>query len=151
MKIKSQKDFWSGLMFIVTGIVFAVGALNYSLGSVESTGPGYFPFGLGVLLALLGGVVLFKALTIEVEGGDRIGAIAWRPLIVVVGSVTIFGFALPRLGLALSLPLLIVLSSLAGNEFRWKDVLINCVALTVGSWLIFIVGLKLNIGLWPGN
>ena len=74
-----------------------------------------------------------------------------RPLVVVVGSVALFGFALPRLGLALSLPLLIVLASLAGDEFRWKDVLINCVALTVGSWLIFIVGLKLNIGLWPGN
>ena len=26
MKIKSQKDFWSGLMFIVTGLGFAAGA-----------------------------------------------------------------------------------------------------------------------------
>ena len=40
-----------------------------------------FPFGLGVLLAVLGALVLFKALTIETEGGDPIGAIAWRPLI----------------------------------------------------------------------
>ena len=150
MKIKSQKDFWSGLMFIATGIVFAVGALNYSFGSAAHPGPGYFPFGLGVLLALLGGVVLFKALTIEVEGGDRIGSIAWRPLIVVVGAVSLFGFALPRVGMVIALPLLIALASLAGDEFRWKDVLVNCVVLTLGCWLIFIVGLKLNIGLWPG-
>jgi hypothetical protein len=94
--------------------------------------------------------VLFKALTIEVEGGDRIGSIAWRPLIVVVGAVTLFGFALPRVGMVIALPLLIALASLAGEEFHWKDVLINCVVLTVGCWLIFIVGLKLNIGLWPG-
>ena len=47
MKIKSQKDFWSGLMFIVVGIGFAWGATNYSFGSSARPGPGYFPFGLG--------------------------------------------------------------------------------------------------------
>ena len=63
MKIKSQKDFWSGLMFMAAGLGFAVGATNYSFGTSARPGPGYFPFGLGVLLALLGAVVLFKSLT----------------------------------------------------------------------------------------
>ena len=54
MKIKSQKDFWSGLMFVVVGIVFAWGATNYSFGVAARPGPGYFPFGLGILLAILG-------------------------------------------------------------------------------------------------
>jgi hypothetical protein len=149
VKIKSQKDFWSGLMFIVTGIVFAVGALNYNFGSSARPGPAYFPFGLGILLAILGAMVLFKALTFEVEGGDPIGRIAWRPLLIIVGAVAMFGVLLPRLGMAVSLPLLIIVSSLAGDEFHWKDVLVNVVVLTVGSWAIFILGLKLIIPLWP--
>ncbi|HET9643770.1 MAG TPA: tripartite tricarboxylate transporter TctB family protein [Burkholderiaceae bacterium] len=149
MKIKSQRDFWSGLMFIVTGVVFAIGALNYSFGSSARPGPGYFPFGLGILMAILGGIVLFKALTIEVEGGDPIGPIAWKPLIIIVAAVAIFGVTLPTLGMAISLPILIILTSLAGDEFHWKDVLINCIVLTVGSWAIFILGLKLIIPLWP--
>jgi hypothetical protein len=73
VKIKSQRDFWSGLMFIAVGIGFAWGATVYSFGSSARPGPGYFPFGLGILLAVLGAIVLFKALTIEVEGGDLIG------------------------------------------------------------------------------
>lgn len=149
MKIKSQKDFWSGLMFIVAGIVFAVGALNYRLGSSARPGPGYFPLGLGILLALLGALVLFKALTIEVEGGNPIGAIAWKPLLVIVAAVAVFGLALPRLGLAVSLPILVTMASLAGDEFHWKGVLVSCVVLTIGSWAIFIAGLKLVIPLWP--
>ena len=149
MKIKSQKDFWSGLMFIVVGVTFAVGALNYSFGSSARPGPAYFPFGLGILLAILGGMVLFKALTIEVEGGEPIGRIAWKPLLIIVSAVVVFGVTLPRLGLAVALPLLIILSSLAGDEFHWKDVLINCVVLTLGSWAIFILGLKLIIPVWP--
>lgn len=149
MKIKSQRDFWSGLMFVVVGLSFAWASTNYSFGSSVKPGPGYFPFGLGLLLAILGGAVLFSALSIEREGGDRIGSIAWRPLVIIVASIALFGVALPRLGMVVTLPLLVLLSSLAGDEFRLRDALLNAVILTAGSWLIFIWGLKLVIPLWP--
>lgn len=149
MKIKSQRDFWSGLMFVVVGVVFAWGSTEYSFGSSARPGPGYFPFGLGVLLAILGGFVLFKALTIESEGGDPIGSIAWKPLIIIVAAIVVFGLLLPRAGMAISLPILIVMSALAGDEFHWKDALLSCVVLTVGSWVIFVWGLKLVIPVWP--
>ena len=149
MKIKSQKDFWSGLMFIVAGVGFAIGATNYSFGTSARPGPGYFPFGLGILLAVLGAMVLFKALTIESEGGDPVGDIGWRPLILIVLGVVVFGLALPRLGMILSLPILIMISSLAGDEFKLKEVIINIIVLTIGSWAIFIKGLSLIIPMWP--
>ena len=145
MKIKSQRDFWSGLMFIVVGAVFAVGATNYSMGSSARPGPGYFPLILSVLMAILGAVVLFKALTIETDDGDPIGAFAWRPLIVIVAAIAVFGLALPRLGMLITVPILIFITSLAGDEFHWKGVLINALVLTVGAWAIFIWGLKLTI------
>ena len=149
MKIKSERDFWSGLMFTVVGIVFAVGATNYSMGSSARPGPGYFPLLLSVILAILGAVVLFKSLTIETEGGDPIGSIAWRPLLVIVFGIVVFGVALPRLGMVITIPILIVISSLAGDEFKWKGVAVNAVVLTAFSWLIFVAGLKLTIPLWP--
>lgn len=150
MKIKSQRDFWSGLMFVVVGVAFAWGsATNYSFGSSARPGPGYFPFGLGVLLALLGAVVLFKALTIESEGGQPVGAFAWKPLVIVVGAIIVFGLALPRLGMIITLPLLITIASLASDEFRWRDALLSSVVLTAGSYAIFIWGLNLVIPIWP--
>ncbi|MDE2298923.1 MAG: tripartite tricarboxylate transporter TctB family protein [Burkholderiales bacterium] len=149
MKIKSQRDFFSGLMFLVVGVVFAVGASNYSMGTSAKPGAGYFPLILSVLMAVLGAVVLFKSLTIETEGGDPIGAIAWRPLIVIVLSIAVFGATINRLGLVLAVPILIMISSLAGDEFKWLGVILNSVVLTAFSWLIFIYGLKLTIPLWP--
>lgn len=149
MKIKSQKDFWSGLMFVVVGIGFAWGATTYSFGSSARPGPGYFPFGLGLLTAILGAVILFKALTIESEGGDPIGKIAWRPMAIVVGSVVLFGFLLPRLGMVITLPLLVLIASWASDEFKLVASLINAAVLTVFSWLIFIKGLGLTIPMWP--
>lgn len=149
MKIKSQRDFWSGLLFLLVGLTFAWGATEYQFGSSAKPGPGYFPFSLGVLLAVLGGMVLFKAVTIESAEGDPIGPIAWRPLLIIVGAIALFGLALPRLGLVVTLPLLVFISSLAGDEFHWRDALISAVVLTAGSWVIFVWGLKLTIPVWP--
>lgn len=149
MKIKSQKDFWSGLMFVVVGIAFAWGATNYSFGASARPGPGYFPFGLGILMAILGAIVLFQALTIETETGDPIGKWAWKPLAIVVGAVAAFGWLLPHMGMFIALPLLVLISASASDEFHLRDALINAVVLTVFSWLIFIKGLSLVIPLWP--
>ncbi len=149
MKIKSQRDFASGLLFVAAGLVFAVGALYYPLGTSARPGAGFFPLMLSGLMTLLGAIVLFKSLTIETEGGDPIGAIAWRPLVVIVVAIAVFGLALPRLGLFVTLPLLVVIASLASDEFRWKGVVVNAAVLTLGSWAIFIRGLKLTIPLLP--
>ena len=149
MKIKSQRDFVSGLMFIVVGVIFAVGATNYSMGSSAKPGAGYFPLILSVIMAILGAVVLFKSLTIETEGGDPIGDIAWRPLLVIVAAVLMFGLALPRLGMFATIPLLIVMVSFAGDEFSWKGVLASSIVLTLFSWVVFIWGLGLTIPLKP--
>ena len=113
MKIKSERDFWSGLMFIGVGVAFAIGAMEYSMGPncpdgapcatsliarftqlSARPGAGFFPLGLSVLLALLGLFVLFKALTIETPGGDPVGGFAWRPLVVVIAAILAFGFLL---------------------------------------------------------
>ncbi len=149
MKIKSQRDFWSGLMFVLLGLAFAWGSTEYSFGSSARPGPAYFPFGLGVLLAILGSMVLFKALTIESDGGDPIGDIAWKPLLIIVAAIIVFGLALPRLGLVITLPILVTMSALAGDEFRWRDAVINSAVLTLGSWFIFVWGLNLVIPVWP--
>ena len=149
MKITNQQDFWSGLMFIAVGVGFAWGALSYNFGSSARPGPAYFPFGLGIFLALLGALELFKALSIETEGGGLIGDWPIKQLVLILFAVVVFGFALPKLGMAATLPLLIGISSLASGEFHWKEVLINSVILTIGSWAVFIKGLGLTIPLWP--
>ncbi len=149
MKIKSEKDFWSGVMFLVVGLGFAWGATAYSFGNSARPGPGYFPFGLGIILAALGAIILFKALTIASEGGDPIGDIAWKPLCIIVGAMALTGLLLPHLGMFIALPVLVVISSLAGDQFHWKEVLVNALVLTAGSWAVFIWGLALIIPLWP--
>lgn len=149
MKIKSQCDFWSGVMFVIVGVAFSLGALNYSFGSSARPGPAYFPFGLGLMLAILGTFTLFQSLTVETDDGDPIGAAAWKPLCVIVGSLVMFGILLPWLGMLIALPLLVFTSAMAGDEFHWGEATANAAILTAGSYAIFIWGLNLTIPLVP--
>jgi hypothetical protein len=149
MKIKNQQDFYSGLMFLVIGLVFAYGSTRYAMGSSVKPGPGFFPLMLSVALALLGGAVIFKSLTIETEGGGLIGAVAWRPLLVMVAGIALFGFVLPRLGLLATVPILVILVSAAGDQFGWLGVAVASLVLTAFAWLVFVRGLHLPIPVLP--
>lgn len=157
MKIKSQKDFWSGLMFMVAGIAFAWGATNYSIGEGARMGPGYFPLMLGILLAGIGLFVTFQALVVETEDGEKIGKAAWKPLFFIIASNLIFGVLLaglpglkiPALGLVIAIVALTFVAALAGEEFKAKEVAVLAAVLAVGSYLAFVVLLKLQFPVWP--
>jgi hypothetical protein len=157
VKIKSQKDFFSGLMFTVVGASFAYGATNYSIGSGGRMGPGYFPLLLGVILAILGSAIMFKALVVETQDGEKIGQWAWKPLFFIIAANLLFGILLgglpsvgiPAMGLVAAIFGVTIVSSLAGDTFNLKEVLILSVVLSIGSYLAFIMLLKLQFPVWP--
>ena len=157
MKIKSQKDFFAGLMFMGVGIAFAWGATSYNIGEGARMGPGYFPLVLGVLLAGLGAFIIFEALVVETEDGEPIGKWAWKPLGYVIGANLAFGVllgglpsvGLPAMGLIIAIYALTIISSLAGERFNLRDVLILATILAAGSYVAFIWALKLQIQVWP--
>src|SRR3954469_4095317 len=69
MRIKSPKDFWSGLMFIASGLFFLLWAIiHYQMGTAVRMGPAYFPTLLGGLLAFLGVIILAESLMLRTEG-----------------------------------------------------------------------------------
>lgn len=157
MKIKSQKDFYSGVMFAAVGTAFAVGATNYTIGEGARMGPGYFPLMLGVILALLGTAIAFKALVVETEGGDKIGKWAWKPLGYIIGANLLFGvllgglpnIGLPAMGFIAAIYGLTLVASLAGENFKLKEVLTLATILAVGSYVAFVLLLKLQFPVWP--
>jgi len=155
--IKSQKDFFSGLMFASVGGGFAWGATNYTIGTGARMGPGYFPLLLGIFLAVLGAFIMFYSLVEHTEDGEPIGSFAWRPIVYILGANVVFGIFLaglpslgvPALGLIAAIYALVIIASKAGDTFVLKEVLILATVLSVGSYLAFIVLLKLQMPVWP--
>ena len=157
MNIKSQKDFFSGLMFMGVGVAFAWGATTYKVGEGARMGPGYFPLMLGVLMAVLGMAITFKSLVVETVGGDKIGKWAWKPLVYIIAANLLFGvllgglpsIKLPAMGLIAGIYALTFVASMAETGWKVKNTLILATVLAVGSYVAFVMVLKLQFAVWP--
>ncbi len=157
MRIKSQRDFFSGVLFSAFGIAFAWGATTYQVGVGARMGPGYFPLMVGVLITIMGVLITIKALMVETEDGEPVGHIAWRPLVFVIGANLAFGVLLgglpsigiPSMGLIVAIYALTFIASLAGDQFSLKGVLVLATILAIGSYIAFEIALKLNFPIWP--
>ncbi len=148
MHVKNKQDFWSGIMFVAIGLGFAFGASQYAMGNAARMGPGYFPFWLGICLALLGAIVTLGSCAHKAEQTE-VDRFDWRVVLIVIGSVVLCGAALNFLGVYISIFLLVFLSSFASHDFSWPVAALTAVALVAFVWLAFIKGLGLVFPLWP--
>ena len=144
--IKSPKDFWAGILYIAFGLATVLIALNYSAGTAGRMGPGYFPRGLGSLMILVGAFLCIRATRLR---GPRITLGSPKPLLVVLGSVVLFGLTIPVLGMAIATVLLVIVSSAASDEFRWKEAVIASVAVAGFAVGVFAYGLGVQMPIWP--
>jgi len=146
LKIRSMKDFSAGLMFIGIGGLFGIGANQYPMGTAVRMGPAYFPSILGWGTVALGLFVLVQSFMVDDE---RPTPVAWRPLILVIGSVCAFAALINTGGLITATIVLIIVAALAGHEFRWKDALISAALMSLTVWAIFDKALGLPFKLFP--
>ncbi|MCL4747145.1 MAG: tripartite tricarboxylate transporter TctB family protein [Burkholderiaceae bacterium] len=153
MRIRNHRDFWSGIMFLVLGVLIVILSQAYQLGTPEQMGPGFFPTMLGALMALLGVAIAWKSVAAggkeEQERQERIGGIGWRELLLVLVAITVFAVTLQYLGMVISMALLIAISAFANYEVRWKEIIVSIAVLLTLSWLVFVKGLELQIPVWP--
>lgn len=148
MRIKNEKDFWSGVMFIAFGLAFAGFAQEYDMGTAQRMGPAFFPTVLGGLLVVLGAVVAIQGLAAETMDG-KIEKFHFGPLAWVLGAVVAFGLLLRPAGLVVALVALIGISSLGSHEFKARDTVLLAVGLCALVMAVFIYGLGLTIPVWP--
>ena len=149
MLSRDYRDIMAGLLMIAIGGGAAIYAwLFYRLGTVMHMGPGMFPFGLGILLAIIGVIVVLPALVRE---GPPIPRPDIRSFIFV--SLSLVGFALTVrwIGLVPAVVLLVLIAALADNKLGLVKSLVLAALLSVLAWFIFIyaLGIPLQPFIWP--
>jgi hypothetical protein len=145
-----NKDLLAGLMFIVIGVVFFVGAYNYQMGTAARMGPGYFPRILGGVMAVLGVIVAGIGLKNQAQWAatDGIGW-TWKPVIILTAAVVLFGATLPSLGMVIAIILLTIISGIAAHDKNYRELAIITVIMCLFCAAVFVWGLKLQMKLFP--
>ena len=145
-----NKDLLAGIMFIVIGVIFVVGAYNYQMGTAARLGPGFFPRILGFLMAGLGVVIAGIGLKNQAAfaASEGIGW-TWKPVIIVTAAVLLFGFTLPTLGMIVAITILTILSGIAAHDKNYRELVFITVIMCIFCSAVFIWGLKLQMKLFP--
>ena len=146
MRVRLTPDLLTGLLFLALGGFVLVYGARYPIGSAVRMGPGYFPRLISSGLALLGLVLIVRAL---LRDGEAIGAIALRPLVVVLLGTFAFGLLIEQAGFWVASIVLVFASRLVERELRLAEVGGLALLLTALITVIFRYGLGLPIRLLP--
>jgi len=147
----ARRDVLAGLMFVAIAAFGLWLSRDYTMGTTLRMGTGYVPRLLCWLLLMLGAIVFVGGLrganATRLSGAGLLATL--RPIVVVALSLVAFGLALERLGLVVSILLLIGIASFAASGLRVIETLVAAAVLIVLCWAIFIAGLGLTIPVWP--
>ena len=150
-RVLARKNVLAGLLFIAVAALGLWLSRDYPIGTALRMGTGYVPRLLCWLLLGLGAIVLVQGLR-EAQDARPLSSAdvsALRPVIFVTASLVIFGLSIERLGLVVSIVLLIGVGAVAARVLRPLETLAAALVLIILSWGIFILGLGLTIPVWP--
>ena len=147
--VATRKDFWTGVIYIVIDLTAFVIARNYALGSAARMGPGYFPTAVALLLTAVGVTIVVRSFFRQ---GELIDRFAWKPMLLVLGSIVAFGMLINRAGLLLAAVALVLGCAAASERFRlgWLPML-GMAALVAFCVIVFVIGIRIPmplIGPW---
>lgn len=139
LKIRAEKDFYAGLLYVVLAAAFLWFGREYRMGVASRMGPGYFPITLAWVLGCFGAVSIVRSFFSD---GSKLGELAWKPLLCITAGSLAFGLLVIPGGLILALPLLVIISAMGSAESVYDaKALLVLVGLCLFCILVFVKGL----------
>ena len=156
LRVRSTQDMAAGLfMILLAGIAFVL-AYDLPMGSLRQLGPGMLPKAFAAICAGLGALLALSSLKFH---GEKLSGWSWRGVFFVLGAACVFGLCIrgfdvgpihvPQLGLAVAGPLVILISGLAADDYKPKELVIFAVVMSTACALLFKYALSLPIPLAP--
>src|SRR5262245_2848385 len=144
-RVKDQKDFWSGVLFIAFGCAGLWFGRSYAVGTLSRMGPGFFPMVMSVALIGIGAFLVARSLVVADEPVERT---AFWPQLLILAGIVAFGLLIERVGLAVSVIAVAVISGIAAQGLRWFELAALALAMSGLSVALFVYLLGQPIPVW---
>jgi len=156
MRIRSTQDLAAGLFMMLLAAIALIMSSDLPMGTLRQLGPGMLPKSFAVICAALGAMLVISSLRFD---GEHLSGWSWRGVLFVLGAACVFALCIrgfdigpihvPQLGLAVAGPLVILISGLAADDYRPKELVIFAIAMSTACALLFKYALSLPIPLAP--
>jgi len=136
--VRAPRDLGSSFVLVIIGATALYFGAELTMGTAGRMGPGYFPRLLAWLIIAIGIFLGLMSLSTE---GPPISPPQFRPLVFVLGSISIFGYLMDVIGLAVTAVIIVLIAALARPQFKMKESLLLGIGLSIGTVLIFVYAL----------
>ncbi len=148
IRIKSSRDFATGVLFVAIGVAAWWIGRDYSMGVAQRPGTGVLPRILSYCLMASGLALWVKSIA---TNGPPMGGWAWRPLVMVTIATIAFALLIEPMGLVVTMIVSLTLAALGTHETKWREfALFMLIMLAIGLG-VFIYGLGMPIKVFPWN
>ncbi len=136
----------SGAFVLALGGVGLSAIGNLEIGTLNDMGPGYMARAVAWGILAFGAVILLAGLR---GAMPPIPAMEWRPALAISLATIAFGALIDRQGIVIATVAMTVLAGFASSITRHRETPFVAAILAACAALVFVVGLKLAIPIWP--
>jgi hypothetical protein len=150
----NKRDVYAGILMVAIGTFAAIYGHGYPYGSITRLGPGFVPFWLGIILAVIGLVIAAAALLASaVESGHRPPVPDLRAAACIIAALLLFVFLAGRFGLVPASFVLVLVSALGDRNQTWKGASLLALLVTAAGVGLFsyALGLPFRLFIWDAS
>jgi putative tricarboxylic transport membrane protein len=145
-----NRDFISGLVWAVIGLIFCIGGIRYGLYYDGGPGPGFIAFVAGIVLSSLGLVVLISTILSVKDRGSETEKIfpeedSFRKVFIATLGLCFYALAFEYLGLLFTTFLMMIFMLRFIEPLKWKTIWITAILTAISFYLVFQVVLKIPV------
>ena len=145
-----RRDEGSSLLWLGVAVLICIGSLQLSLGSVNNPGPGFFPFGAGLILGILSAVVFIqtrRAASPVKEGQSSVSTSPASARKIFLATVALLAYAvgMEYLGFLISTFVFLAFLLRMIEPQRWSVVLLESFLASGICYFIFQVWLRVEL------
>jgi putative tricarboxylic transport membrane protein len=138
----------TGYVLLIIGAVTAWSSFHLSMGRWGRPGPGFFPFGLAIVLIVLSLALIFLHWKKDLTSSPFWPGRSWLRPLLGVAILVFYALFFDRMGFILTTFLFLIIWMWVIERLRWLTILSISIGTTVALYLIF--NLFLEVPLPPG-
>jgi putative tricarboxylic transport membrane protein len=139
--------FYCNLFWLLFSLVTCVESYRLKLGTINTPGPGFFPFSAGLIMLILSLAALFQSIKKKnnVEKTTRQEPFRWWNIVIILAAVTAYAFSLEKIGFLINTFLFMCLLLKVVEPQTWKTSILGGLITAIAANILFNVFFRAQI------
>jgi putative tricarboxylic transport membrane protein len=139
--------FFGNLFWLLFSLITCIEAYRLKLGEIQKPGPGFFPFGVGLVMLGLSLAALFQSIgkKSDMQKSVRREPLRWWNIVIILAAIIAYALSVETIGFLVITFLFVCLMLKVVEPQTWKKAILGGLITAVAANLVFNVIFRAQI------